>query len=368
MPVKLYIGEGYRQSDMGHIPLLYPFWGIVAKDTMPYAKAALEKHTYETAAGSFTLVSNIAEADFVVIPHPYWRLRTKHPEVLSRIEEEARRAGKLVFADASGDIAPHVEGAAHFVLRTSAYRYSLRSNEYMAPLAAEDLLQSYCGGELALRAKSERPSVGFTGWGRQSRLERLKTIIKELPLTLASFVDRKRRAEHKGVWWRGRVLSALAATKGIETRFIVRGAYAGHVSTAEGSIADNRREFVQNLLDTDYALVVRGDGNTSYRLYEALSLGRIPLMLNTACVLPLEDRIPYAEFCVFVDSADTSRIGKILLDFHAQVSTEDFQRMQQQARAAFSGYLRQDVFLGHLARAMDVYAKRYYEKAPSTVV
>jgi hypothetical protein len=146
-----------------------------------------------------------------------------------------------------------------------------------------------------------------------------------------------------------RALKALGDTRGIENHFTARATYSGHVKTISGTVADNRREFVETLAASDYALAVKGDANSSVRFYEALAMGRIPLFLDTACVLPLEHILNYRDFCVFVDWRDTDRIGERLLEFHRGVSPERFKEMQVQARQAYRQYLRMDSFSSQLA-------------------
>ena len=65
---------------------------------------------------------------------------------------------------------------------------------------------------------------------------------------------------------------------------------------------------------------MRGGGNYSLRLYETLCLGRIPLFINTDCVLPFENNIDWKELCLWVDENDLDRIGEIVLDFHSSIS------------------------------------------------
>jgi hypothetical protein len=51
-----------------------------------------------------------------------------------------------------------------------------------------------------------------------------------------------------------------------------------------------RREYYNNLAAGDITFCSRGNGNFSYRFYEALSFGRIPLLIDTDCELPFERR------------------------------------------------------------------------------
>lgn len=348
-PLKLYVGSWYR-SEISHIPLLYTFWGVAKKSSKAYVYDTMER--YQFSKKDFTLVSQIADADYVLVPHNYRKLQMADPGKFNAIAADAQAAHKPLLVDASGDIEWPVTTPHTVALRLSQYRYSMGPNEITIPFLADDLLHDYYGGQLQLRKKSSRPSVGFAGWAHFSPSQRLKTACKELPITLASLTDHKRHAEHKGIYFRKQALHALEADVRIDSHILARKSYSGHAATMQGTFEDNRREFVETLHGSDYALAVRGDANSSVRFYEALSLGRIPLFLDTACVLPLEDVINYREFCVFVDHTDVSRIGDILVDFHARVSPEQFEDMQRKARAAYEQFLRIDVFSHHLAERL----------------
>jgi hypothetical protein len=116
-----------------------------------------------------------------------------------------------------------------------------------------------------------------------------------------------------------------------------------------------RREFVDNIDASDYTLCQKGDGNQSTRFFEVLSMGRIPLHIDTECVFPLETHIAYRDFCVFVDHADLAHAGKILSDVHTKLSPEQFEVMQKKAREVYENYLRIDSFTPFL---MDEIRKR----------
>jgi hypothetical protein len=185
-PVKLYVGPWYR-SPISHIPLLYPFWGVAKKSSKAYVYDLMEK--YQFSKEDFTLVDHIVEADYVLVPHNYRRLRMADPHKFDAIARDARAAGKPLLVDASGDIEWPVTTPNTVSLRLSQYRYAVRPGEITVPFLADDLLAVYYGGQAQLRKKGERPSVGFAGWAQFSPRQRLKTYVKELPITLASFVD-----------------------------------------------------------------------------------------------------------------------------------------------------------------------------------
>lgn len=342
-PVRLYVGEHYREPSLyTHVDILFPFWGVAAKDSMPFVKAAVEQHQYSKE--DFELVSRIEDADYVLVPYHYDRLKVANPERLAMIIREAQQAHKPLLIDGAGDIEHPIDLPNCVVLRVSQYSYSKRENEITVPFPTEDLLLQYRNGVLVPRKKPEVPSVGFTGWAGQSRIGTLKTWIKELPVTVSALVDPKRGAEHKGILFRARALRSLATSSKVHANITNRNSYSGHVKTMEGDVVDLRKQFVDALDGSDYALCVRGDANASVRFYEALSLGRIPVFLDTACVLPCEDKIDYRAFCVYVDWKDVDSIADVLARFHAHVSTEKFEDMQRRARDAYERYLRIDSF------------------------
>ena len=54
-----------------------------------------------------------------------------------------------------------------------------------------------------------------------------------------------------------------------------------------------------------FTLCPRGYGATSYRLYEAMQLGSIPVYISDKHLLPWSDELDWSEFCVVVDSSSS---------------------------------------------------------------
>jgi len=111
-----------------------------------------------------------------------------------------------------------------------------------------------------------------------------------------------------------------------------------------------RRGFAEMILESDYALDVRGYGNASYRLYEILSLGRIPVIIDTERYFPFSDVVDWHKFSLIVDFRDIKRLPQIIADFHKSLSNEQFETMQREARAAFVNYFRIDAQMPHIIR------------------
>ena len=151
-------------------------------------------------------------------------------------------------------------------------------------------------------------------------------------------------------------LRVLRRTPGVETRFITRDQFAfnrwgvlqpgGTPETA----ARQRQEFLENLNGTDYTLCARGLANCSIRFYEAISLGRIPLMVNTRCVLPYDWMVDWKKACVWIEEEDLPRIGVLLRDYHSRLSPEEFAEKQRLARQLFENWICPEGFFGQLHR------------------
>lgn len=345
-PLKFYINRPLMRPDMSHIPLLYPYLDPVFKDSTPYVNATYRQHMAD--GSQYRLVDAIGNAEYVLIPHPYVRLKHKDPALLMRMLSEAREAGKPVLADASGDIEECVDFPGSTALRMGQYRFLVRGNEITIPIDVEDLGETFYNGAPPIREKSNIPSLGFSGWAHLNLADRAKAGIKFLPARFKSFFDSRYGALEKGVIIRERALRYLSRSRLIDPKFIKRKSYSGNSRTLLGDPTANREAFVRNLADSDYALSIRGDGNVDMRLYEAMSLGKIPVIVNTERVLPLEDIIDYHEFCVFVDFRKLSELDRILTDYHARVSPKEFKEKQRRARAVFTTYLRPDAFTKYL--------------------
>jgi hypothetical protein len=213
------------------------------------------------------------------------------------------------------------------------------------PAYAEDLL---AGGALELRKKSDKPVVGFCGWADFKNLKNaLGYLIGNALIDVQKLLSGKPNLEvrKKGLYFRKRALSVLKNSALIRPNFIIRSSYSGHRETISVDPAAARSEFIGNILASDFTLCVKGDGNYSLRFYEALSLGRVPLLIDTDCVLPLEHILDYSDFIVRVDYRDLAGCDQILGDYYQHLTPEKFEMMQAKARETFEKYLCVGSFL-----------------------
>lgn len=340
-PIVFYIDPTWRR-EMPHIPLLYPFWGnCLDKDRVPYQYALFERHHFDTTL--YLITEKAEEADMVLMPYAYNLLRQHAPEMIASCVAEANKQGKFLLVDGVGDVEYPVAMSNVLILRYGGYTFSLQGNEIIIPPYADDLLEVYCGGELRIRQKRKKAKIGFSGWAELTPKQELRAFVKELHTRMRSIFDSHYKACKKGIFFRRDAISALQHSPIVETNFLIRRSYSGHSDTASDTAERLQQEFVDNLLSSDYGLDVRGDANASTRLFEMLSLGCIPVIVDTERNFPFRDGLDYSSFAIIVNFRDIQKLPEKIAEFHRNISQERFEQMQRNARDAYCTYFRVDV-------------------------
>ncbi len=334
--IKVFI---YKKKKVQYLPILYPNFGVFDTPKTPFVNKALSSIKDLIVE----VVDNPKDSDYICIPHD-WAYVKKDVDYLNEYLKISSLNKKPLIIFATGD-SPNIPNIPNSIIfRTSQYNDVLKSNEVIIPGYVEDLLM---GKKLKIRQKKENPSISFCGWASYDSLSRkLKSYLKNIRYDLLCTLTRnsKWNTRKQGVFFRKKAISILAKEFCIKTNFIIRTSYSGHLSSMKIPAKQAREEYTENMNNSDYVLTPKGDGNYSLRFYEALSLGRIPVFVDTNCVLPLEYKIQYKDFCVFVDCKNINNIDKELLAFHKNLSDGEFENMQKNARKAFDEYLRIDTY------------------------
>ncbi len=337
----LYVDPAWRKEGMHHVPLLHPFWGNpINREKTPFQWQLFERHHFDTA--QYDVTDDMARADMILMPYSHNHAVLFAPDILTLCIRTSKESGKPLLIDGVGDIERPIEIPNSYVIRYGGYRFSKKENEIHVPPYADDLLEIYFGGELQLRKKEKTPSISFAGWAKLTPRQQARAIIKELPDRIRGVFDSRYAAKKKGVFFRREAVDVLKNSIEVVPNFLVRRSYSGNSNTAEKSQEELRREFVENLLGSEYALDVRGDANASIRLFEILALGRIPVIVDTQRNFPFSDKVDYKAFSVIVDFRDLQKLPHILAEFHKKLTDEDFIAMQKAARDAYVNFFRVD--------------------------
>lgn len=345
-PLTLFVDPQWKREDVAHSPLLYPFWGNALTERTPFQRELFEHYTFDTTL--YRITDNPNEADMVLIPYSHNMALNKCPALIDECAARAKSLNKLLLIDGVGDIEHPITIPHAVILRYGGYRFKKDSRELHIPAYADDLLERCRGGKLTLREKSQKPVIGFAGWSRQNFFQTFKTLVKEAPIRLRSLFDIRYGAYVKGVSLRMRALRILHNSGEVGVRFIERPSYSGHRQTASHLPKELRQEFVDTIVESDYCLDVRGDANASTRLFEILSLGRIPVIVDTERNFPFFEKIDYSAFSLLVDFRDLAALPERIARFHGGLSPEAFKDMQRAARDAYVRYFRVDALMTHL--------------------
>lgn len=378
MILKIWSDASFIPDGLPHIPMLFPFWG---------SEILAETHTFdrfaEVAPSLFKLTS-LEEADVAVLPFNWeyvnWTNSAFYPEsrdLALGFASEAARANKplIVFYMTDGTRDVPLDNA--LIFGTSLSR-SKHSRMFAVPAWTEDLLAKYRGGQLQIRRKPPRPVVSFCGFAPPLRLPMGKAWAKEI---LRSAL--RRTGLHRyttvdtAIGVRADAIRSLRRRTDVDVDFIVRPFVArparpdrlttgarGSLHGAPGGMSmrqrdigarasQTQREYFDNMMDGDYALCARGFGNYSYRFYEALACGRIPLFIDTDCILPYDWEVDWKRYCIWVDERDLRSIGDIVADYHASISASEFEDLQRECRRIWERSVSPEGFFANFHRHLD---------------
>ena len=238
--------------------------------------------------------SSIEDCDYVFIPYK-WDNRSMNS---SLIINEAVSIGKKVISLHNDDYAPHSSLSSNegYLFTTTLNSKTRKSNEFTLPAFTGDFFNN---NENNINRK-----VGFCG-----------AITHQI---------------------RSQVLSILDSSNKINTDFVIRNSFWAHYEMTKD---EARIGYMKNMIDNSFIMCMRGAGNFSYRLYETMMMGRIPIIIDSDQVFPFEKTIDYSEFSIKIHTDNISNIENTLLDKISSLSDNDIIKMQNKSREIWVEYL-----------------------------
>lgn len=310
--------------------LLWPLLGISEENETDPDYGRFENYLRE-GKEIHQLVSNAADADAFVLPFEFDPAPGSRA-IAQAFAEEAQEAGKPLIVFYNSDFSDTIDLPGAVVFRTTALRSKRSASEHGFPGWSVDFLK-YSEGKFTPLKKTERPKISYCGYiDYRDFSELFRYVVNK---------GQKEKMYRAGPELRGAAVRKLKAETRIDTDFILRNGFWASGITDKN---EARRVYAQNMIASPYALVARGAGNFSYRLYEVLSCGRIPVFIDTDCLLPLDEFIDWKNELIWIDEKDKDRIAGILLDRHASFSPGDFEEKQQRARQLYENWIRPEAF------------------------
>jgi len=227
----------------------------------------------------YTCINN---CDFIYYPNKI----NKNDNIESLIELSEKYNKKiLLFYNDDDDTLFNFKNS--LIFRTSLYKSRKPINYFSIPAFCNDLKNET---KYFFREKNLIPTIGFCG-----------------------------AITHQ---YRKEIINYINNINNLKKNFIIRNDFWG------GNIwgSNVRNEYINNTLNSDFVICVRGAGNFSYRFYETLCLGRIPIVLDTDLDLPFNDFIDYDNKILIIKINEINTIEHKILTFWDNII--DYKKLQ----------------------------------------
>ena len=113
------------------------------------------------------------------------------------------------------------------------------------------------------------------------------------------------------------------------------------------NIAQDKIKLFKEVTETSiFSLCPRGYGATSYRLYEAMQLGAIPVYISNKHLLPWSDELDWKKFCVIVEEKEILGITNRLLNFKSRI----VRNMQEELMTVWKNHFSIEASYKHIVK------------------
>ena len=340
--IKIYT-ENHASEKYWLSHLVHPvraFWGDGTEDWSIWEKDFLFYKDY------FEITFDINESDIGFLPLTLnYYIKNN---LLSQVDGLAKildNINKKLIVWIDGDHSVRYKNSNCIFIRYFGQNSENKQNEFIQPGdMKDDLLNEFLQGELQVRDKNYKPIIGFDGIANYPPLKLAGTILKNSVHNFFHSILKTQFSPDPVIPYlikRKEILKKLSDQSEIITNFRIRDSFA------PGTIGKNKNarvEYVNNIINSDYTLCYRGAANYSLRLYETLCLGRIPLFINTDCVLPFENEIPWNDICLWVEDSEIDHLGEKITDYHHSMNGTQFREKQAQCRQIWEIYLSRKGF------------------------
>jgi len=304
--------------------------------------------------GQIKITHNVINANHILIPFPInYYFENNLEFLLNNYDKMCKKNNIIGYGFISGDWGrsyPEFERLRYF--RLSGYKSQLSKTNIGFPAALSDHHKTLFDSDtIKLRNKGPYPIIGFCGHATKSRFVYFYQKLRILAENLYRYFFMRNQKIYEQYFTSGferyKILKLLENDNRIKTNFIYRDKYRAG-SKNETQRKTTTMEFYNNLRSSDYVICIRGTGNFSIRLYETLMMGRIPIYINTDCILPYPDVIDWKKFVVWIEWGDRREIQDRVIDFHNNISNEDFVNMQKSNRELWLSKLQPKWILKNL--------------------
>ena len=314
---------------------LKAYWGYeCTNDWGVYA------HQYDWLKELYKPTDNIDNAEAVFLPFTLnYYINSNNIGLVDDLVSFANSKSKRFYCWVHGDHEIDYKNPDSVFFKFFSFNSRRLKNEIILPANMyTDISKENSDSNIIYRNKKEIPSIGFDGVASYS----LSKIIPVIAMNTISKVGNKffgyrylQESIFPPMIKRKKILSKIDNSKKLNTNFNYRDQFSigivGKNNTA-------RQQYIDSIVNNDYTLCYRGAGNYSMRLFEVLCLGRIPLFINTDCVLPFENEIDWRDILIWIEEKDVDNINDIVLEYHNSLSNKEFIERQAYCREIWLKY------------------------------
>lgn len=293
-----------------------------------------EKQKWRIQPNCFHLAANIKEAQIVLIPFSINSYFSANKAVelnnLNTLCQELQIKAYGFIIDDFGIAFPDYSNIIYF--RSNGFKSQLSECNKGFPVSLSDHFQLlYKQETITPNPKEALPNIGFCGHATLSFSKRIKELLIFGRENIKRIVKNPFRKDWEpffaSAFERAKLLKLLENSPLVKTNFIYRKQYRAGVKTIL-ALDLTTKEYFDNIYTSDYVLCIRGAGNFSVRFYETLMFGRIPIFVNTDCLLPFEDTINWKNHVIWVEWSDRNEIAEIVSEFQNKMSNSEFENLQ----------------------------------------
>lgn len=293
----------------------------------------------------FQLVDDASKSDVVVFPIDYI-LFLKFKKAFNTLQQLAKKHEKPIWIYTGGDygFTNYIKNS--YTFRLGGFDNKLTDTTFVIPSFVNDPYLSHLPQGFDTLKKENEPTVGFVGHANSSILKYTKEVFNHLKYKLKiSFLGKLADAQsfYPSSIKRANYLKKLQLSKGLQTNLILRNQYRAGVQT-EADKQKSTQVFYNNIFENAYTFCSRGVGNFSVRFYETLAVGRIPILLNTDCRLPLHETIDWAKHIVILNDKMKTSFEEQILDFHNSKNDFEFEALQKSNRNLWETHLMRHAY------------------------
>ncbi|MBZ4036584.1 glycosyltransferase family 47 protein [Flavobacterium sp. 17A] len=290
---------------------------------------------------NFDLTNSLLEADVAIFPVDIISfLKKDKTDFLNKWIEKVSKFDIPIWVYAGGDFGFTFEHTKVTTFRLGGFDSKLSVRSEIMPSFVSDPYKEVLKSDFFTISKETKPHIGFVGNANGTFTKWVKEFLLYFKRNI---IDIKNPEDYHPFYpaskKRFSLLRKIQKDEKIQDNFIFRNKYRAR----DLNIEKTTMEFFKNIQESLYVFCLRGNGNFSVRFYEALIMGRIPVLIDTNARLPLEDLIDWKKHCLIVSE---NSIIEDLLRFHSSKTEAELKEMQENNRnLVFEKLNRIDYFI-----------------------